>query len=221
MKGHSLPGPHQRQSPAKIIPLIAALAPMVLDKLGDKSPADGKSAATYKINQSPAKAEASATHTNPHPEEKITWGEEKETSNVTTTDEKKGTTSNKKTYKTEGTSKRKSRGRTSTSGPKVKKGDKGYDAYMASRTIPHVKTREELSGTEKSITPIKPLPPKPLPVEPGEPVVPKNRRNRKPKKGSSVITKIGKGIKTHHKKMQYKLSKMGKGSCNTTKGGCF
>ena len=36
MKGHSLPGPNQRQSPAKIAPLIAMAGKAILGKVAGK-----------------------------------------------------------------------------------------------------------------------------------------------------------------------------------------
>ena len=60
MKGHSLPGPNQRKSPAKIAPIIAAVAPMIMDKMKKKKEDKSELVDEMSKKESPGKFWATA-----------------------------------------------------------------------------------------------------------------------------------------------------------------
>jgi len=107
------------------------------------------------------------THTKPE----IKWGEEKETSSVTTTNKEKGTTTTKKEFETEGTSKRPSRGKAKgvkACDPAHPNYPKSCEEYKKTLTTSHVKTRDELSDTKKAeekLIKLPTSPPVPLPTD--------------------------------------------------------
>ena len=115
-------------------------------------------------------------------DEKITWDKEVKDEPIIKDNDKGGKTTTININQ-EGTSKRPSRGE--AKGPKVRPGDKGYDAYIASKTLKHKKSRQEVSDTEGKVKPIPKIGPKPLPVETEENVEPAKYRPKRKSKGSS------------------------------------